>query len=340
MGANRLSFTPEALGSFSFAAFQPLLWLQRFRLQCAAPDCTHRGKLWSTWRAKARGLTLGGRWYCTAECFHEHLVSSVRGLLASAAPPRPRRHRLPLGLLLVNNGVISHQQLREALQVQAQLQAQSGGEKSGEKLGHLLREMRIIAADDLTAALASQWGCPVYPLDPRAPLFGCQDLLPLPLLEAARAVPVYVSPDGGSLHLAFGERLDHTTLYAVERMLGCRTIACVANEESVGLRLEEMHRTNSIAETSFDTMRDPREIAWTIRSYAGEYRAVTINVARASSYLWVRFSRRRFARDLLFRIRSASEAVVATALPVFSSKVPADSADTRSEGVSNAAGVP
>lgn len=156
-------------------------------------------------------------------------------------------------------------------------------------------------------ALAIQSRCPVYPLDPQSPLLGCHDLVPFALLQSARAVPVFVSSDGRTLHLAFGERLDHTTLYAVERMLGCRTIACIAEETSVLKSLEELRRGAVTAESPFDTMRDPREIARTIRSYAGEYSASHIAVARASSYLWVRFMSGSLARDLLFRIRSEAD---------------------------------
>jgi hypothetical protein len=138
------------------------------------------------------------------------------------------------------------------------------------------------------------------------------------------------------LHLAFGDRLDHTTLYAVERMLKCRAIACVADETAVAKVLEELHRGAGEAESSFDTMRDPREIAWTIRSYAGEYRASQIAVARASAYVWVRFASRRLTRDLLFRIRSATEQLASTSSSAL--KVLSNPADRGADGVPHAAG--
>jgi hypothetical protein len=279
---------------------------------------------------KSRGVMLDGKWYCTGECLLEPLITQVRSLLAGSGRERPRRYRVPLGLLLVNRGSLSPQQLRDALQTQSTLQ--------GARLGTVLRQMNLVPAEEVTAALALQWGCPVFPLDPQAPLLGCQDLLPISLLQSARAVPVYISPDGRSLHLAFGERLDHTTLYAVERMLNCHAVACVAEESAVRRVLEEMHRSEAPAESSFDTMRDPREIAWTIRSYAGEYRASQITVARASHYLWVRFASGSLTRGLLFRIRSLAEPA---ALPAqFSPKVLPDSADRREDGISEAAAQP
>jgi hypothetical protein len=308
-------------------------WLRRWQLRCAAPDCEQRDRLWpsflgSSFLGKPRGVMFDGRWYCTGECLLEPLIMQVRALLAGSGRDRPRRYRVPLGSLLVDRGAISQQQLREALLAQST--------SGGEKLGCVLRQMGALPAEELTAALAHQWGCPVFPLDPQAPLLGCQGLLPLSLLESARAVPVYVSPDGHSLHLAFGERLDHSTLYAVERMLKCRTIACVADEAAVDKVLEELHRGTSEAESSFDTMRDPREIAWTIRSYAAEYRASQITVARASAYLWVRFASGRLTRDLLFRIRPAPEQATAATFNA-APQVLSRPADRREDGVSHAA---
>ena len=139
-------------------------------------------------------------------------------------------------------------------------------------------------------------------LSPRSAIslsLGCVDLLPLPLLQSARVVPVYVSADGRTLHLAFGERLDHTTLYAVEQMLGSRTFACIADELSVRKALRVTSHA-PVWRQSFDTMRDPREIAQHHPNYAGEYRALHIAVARASAYLWVRFSARAITRDFSF----------------------------------------
>lgn len=283
----------------SAGAFQEPAWLRRLRQHCAAADCVKRGKLWPAFLSPSRGVTLDGRWYCTSECMQSALIAQVRSLLVGSVRERPRRHRLPLGLLLVGRGTISQLQLREALHTQSQ--------SGGEKLGHVLRQMGAIDSQELTSALGQQWNCPIFPLDRESVLLGCQDLVPLSVLESACAIPVFASLDGRTMHLAFGERLDHTTLYAVEQMLGCRTIACVAAEESVVGKLEQLRRSASREETSFDTMRDPLEITLTIRSYAGEYGASRIAIARASAYLWVRFASGRITRDLLFRIRSDAD---------------------------------
>jgi hypothetical protein len=331
MGSNQLPLHVEIRNDYAPRLSQAAAWLRRLRLRCAAPDCAHRGRLWPPILLQIRGVILNGRWFCTTDCLQSHLMAHVRGLLAGSVRDRPRRHRLPLGLLLVNQGAISQQQLRDALHSQSL--------SSGEKLGRVLCQMGAVAPGDVTTALAHQWGCPVYPLDPQSPALGCQDLLPLTLLESARAVPVYVSVDGRTLHLAFGEHLDHTTLYAVEQMLGCRTFACIADEAAVAKVLEELRRSAPVSETSFDTMRDPREIARTISNYAGEYRASRITVARASAYLWVRFAASgQFSRDLLFRIRPGPDSPRSPSPST--PKVFPEAADSRGDSVPDAAESP
>src|SRR5207245_10636577 len=139
------------------------------------------------------------------------------------------------------------------------------------------------------------------PLDLQPAKLSWGGLLPIPLLESAGAVPAHASPDGRLLHLAFADRVDHTFLYAVEQMLGCRTVACVATASAIARLLDQLRRTAAREETSFDTVRDPREVTSTICSYASELQASRISIARAAAYLWVRFHRSGSSLDLLFR---------------------------------------
>jgi hypothetical protein len=302
-------------------------WWGRLLRHCAGVDCPHRGKLWPAWLRKAPGVDFEGRWYCEIGCLKPLLAFRVHTLLSSFLLERPRTHRVPIGLLLVNRGAISQEQLRDALRLQR--------EAGRDRIGDWLLQMGAVTEHQLTAALGQQWGCPTFPLERQTAQLAWSDLLPLPLLEAACAVPAYASPDGRLLHLAFGERLDHTTLYAIEQMLGCRTLSSVAVASAVARVLDDLRRHAAKEETCFDTIRDPQEMTWIICSYADELKAAKISLARASGFIWVRFHRRKSARDLLFRISPA-------ATPTFFEKSPgrakgfAVSADTGKDGVSDA----
>jgi hypothetical protein len=269
-------------------------WWTRFASRCAGSDCPLIGKLWPSWLHKSEGITLDGRWYCSRGCLEDVLAARLHSLLSSLQLERPRAHRLPIGLLLVNRGAISPVQLREAIRLQRQ--AGHG------KLGDWLRQTADLSVQQLTAALGQQWGCPVFPLEHQPVLVAWSDLIPLPLLLSAGAVPAYASPDGRVLHLAFGERVDHTLLYAAEQMLLCRTFPCVAPASAVEAQLEQFRRLTAGNDTCFDSVRESPEMAWAICNYAVELKAKRLVLARAGSYIWVRFFRHQSARDLLFRI--------------------------------------
>jgi hypothetical protein len=236
---------------------------------------------------------------------------------------------MPLGLLLVNRGAISVKQLHEALA----LQRNSGVGRIGE----WFCEMGAVSEEVLTAALAQQWGCPVFPLDHVGADLTVAGLLPLPLLEAARSVPAHVSDDGKSLHLVFGERLDHTLLYAAEKMLNCRTFACIAPERIISESLDRLRHQADRSGPCFETVREPDQTTLIISNYAIELRATALVLARAAAHIWVRFYRGTATRDLLFRVLPENNSVPAPQrrAPV---KVLSGFADIKKNGVINATG--
>src|SRR5579859_7602954 len=192
---------------------------------CESLDCPKRARMFPFSFLRGSGTEFDGRWYCSAECLQRSVQLAVQNLLARFLFERPRAYRLPLGLLLVNRGQITQSQLQEALRLQ-----RIGG---AGKLGAWLRQMNAASDEQLVNALAQQWACPVYPLDRHPQVVRWNDVAPFTLFEAVRAVPAHMSLDGRTLHVAFSERVDHTTLYALERMLDCRTVACVASEAAV-----------------------------------------------------------------------------------------------------------
>jgi hypothetical protein len=230
-------------------------------------------------------------------------------------------------LLLVDRGVISPAQLREAIRLQR--------EAGHGRIGDWLHETANLSVQQLTAALGQQWGCPVFPLEQQAVSVARSNLIPLPLLKSAAAVPAYASSNGRVLHLAFCDRVDHTLLYAVEQMLLCRTFPCVASASAIETQLEHFARLTSGNDTSFDTLRESSEVTRTICNYATELNAKRLVLARASAYIWVRFFRSQAARDLLFRITPANHVNFLERSPE-RAKALAGSADTGKGGVSDA----
>jgi len=80
--------------------------------------------------AAARTRFLKAGWTCSAECTRERVAAAVRRELEGrVASPDAHRHRVPLGLTMLEQGWITSAQLRHALEAQR---------SSGGRLGHWL----------------------------------------------------------------------------------------------------------------------------------------------------------------------------------------------------------
>lgn len=327
MSAIDLAFLSSDAGKSAEWSFRGSKWWIRLASRCSGPDCPKLAKLWPHWLSKSEGVEFEGKWYCSRGCLEVVLAGRVHALLSTSHLEKPRAHRFPIGLLLVHSGAISHSQLREAIRMQR--------ESGRGRLGDWLRHTTDLSVQQLTAALGQQWGCPVFPLEQQSAPVAWSDLIPLPLLESAAAVPAYASSDGRLLHLAFRDRVDHTLLYAVEQMLLCRTFPCVATGTAIHAQLERFRKLTSGNDTSFDSVRESHEMTWTICNYAVELHAKRLVLARAGAYIWVRFFRAEAARDLLFRILPDNHPNFADRPPALP-KVFSDSADDRKGRVSDA----
>src|SRR5271169_3512261 len=93
-------------------------WWLRLASRCASNDCPNAAKVWPYWLHKSDGMDFEGRWYCGRGCLESVLAGRVHSLLSNIHQEKPRAHRFPIGLLLVDRGVISNGQLREAIRLQ------------------------------------------------------------------------------------------------------------------------------------------------------------------------------------------------------------------------------
>jgi hypothetical protein len=261
---------------------------------CAAPNCPYKGKLWPSWLRIVSPVEFGGRAYCDVQCLQPALEEKVRRLQTGFVNATRKQNRMPVGLLLLQRGLISQNQLREALQRQR--------EAGRGKIGYWLRELGLVDEQNLTCALAQQYGCPTFPLERLASPLELDRLVPLTLLESACAVPAHAGPDEGALYLAFGDRVDRSTLFAIEQMLGRQTIGCVAKESVVHELLEQYRRTTTRTEIHFESMREAVEVTRTVFNYSRELKAQRIALISTRNYIWARLERQSSSRDLLFRM--------------------------------------
>jgi hypothetical protein len=176
---------------------------------CANPRCAS-GWL-HVWR-KRRVPVIEGGWLCSPACTRARIDDLLRREQAGAYVVSTHRHRVPIGLILLNQGSITHEDLKGALEAQRQ------GARM--RLGEWLVEHRGLNEARLTQALGVQWSCPVFSLEKHGgglPI----TILPRLLAESFGFVPLRLSASG-LLYLAFEDRIDHSLTLAIERMTGLR----------------------------------------------------------------------------------------------------------------------
>lgn len=111
---------------------------------------------------------------------------------------------------------------------------------------------------------------------------------PLPILEAFQMLPLnYVAPTN-TLYLAFGERVDHAALYAIEKILDCRTQPCVAGRKSIARQLDSMRQMPRPGDVEFGPMNDLAEMARIASSYTARLAPEAVRLSRIGRFIWLR----------------------------------------------------
>jgi len=185
---------------------------------CANPRC---GSGWlRLWRRRETPVFEGG-WCCSSSCMAAHVASALSREMDGRGSPREiHRHRIPLGLVLLEQGWITNQDLRTALHAQ---KAAGAG-----RLGRWLVETRSASEENVTRALGLQWGCPVLGMEFHHPE-GLTASVPRLFVDAFGALPLRVAA-GRILYLGFEDHLDRALSLALERMTGLEVVGGLVRE--------------------------------------------------------------------------------------------------------------
>jgi len=260
---------------------------------CEFHTCTRRASVWRRFSGEREGVRVEGRWFCGPECFEKEVSGIYARLLPSARPRDFKPHRIPLGLVLFSQDLVSKVHLQAALQTQRE---------SGGRMGELLRQQGVVTDAQVTTALATQWSRPVFPLENSRKFLECVNLIPGPLLESARMIPVHHVASAKMLYVAFAESIDYTTLYGIEQMLEVRTEPCLAQESAIGRAMEELRLKQRSTEVLFDSIKDPREMGAVTRSYAVQLAADDVRIVSCGEFVWTRITSHGEHHNLLFKI--------------------------------------
>lgn len=177
---------------------------------CSNPRCN------AGWLKVLRSRTspvFEGGWCCSPECTTAQVAWALRREMEMLGHAEvAHRHRIPLGLVMLEQGWITGAQLRESLA--AQRSARAG------RIGYWLMRQHGVSENLVTRALGLQSGCPVLTVEGHEPE-SVAVFLPRLFVDAFGALPLR-SAAGRILYIGFEERLDPVLALAIERMTDLR----------------------------------------------------------------------------------------------------------------------
>ena len=247
------------------------------RRECANPACSRsRIRLWrGGWRP-----IFEGRWGCSRQCVESIVESAVRREFADGSAKGAEaghRHRLPLGLLMLAQGWITHPQLQHALAMQQR--AGTG------RIGQWLVEECGLAQELVVRALGMQWNCPVLTtagFDPAAMAL----VVPKVLVEASGMVPLRIAGER-ILYLGFEDRLDASAALAIERMSGLKVESGLVG----GMQLADARRRlcgSEFVDAMIEQVAGAEAVPARIASALVKLQPKASRLARVHRFYWLR----------------------------------------------------
>jgi hypothetical protein len=239
------------------------------------------------------GIALAEDWFCGPECLELALRTRFAEVIRQWKPVEaPRPARVPMGLMLFQRGSMTEEQFKAALEEHR---------ASGARIGDVALQLGFVSEEQVAAALAAQWGYPVYAMKgvlPRPPY-----QIPTLLMQMHQMLPIQFLEDSRKLLVGFATRVDHAVIQGIEKVLGCLVAPCfiTLTDYRAGLNLLIARAS---AQVIHDRVCTTLEMSEMVSKAVVENAATGLSFALCREYLWTRISSGDSQMDLLFRLEA------------------------------------
>jgi hypothetical protein len=248
------------------------------RVLCGNLDCANG---WiAPWRNRRRPI-FEGQWGCGGRCVLAMARAAVRRELGDkmveSTVTAPHRHRVPLGLLLLSQGWITHSQLQRALEAQ---RASGTG-----RIGDWLQSECGLESKHITRGLSMQWNCPVLTTEG----FVAETMalvMPRLFIEEFKLLPLRVA---GSriLYFGFDDRLDATSAFAMEKMTELKVESGLVEGTQFQAARSRLLECRGV-EMRLETVADEDVLAARMTGVLEQKKPVASRLVRLHQYYWMR----------------------------------------------------
>ena len=277
---------------------------------CGNPECASG---WTKpWRNRRRPI-FEGQWGCSGRCVLAMVRAAVRrerGDGVGSASTVPHRHRVPLGLLMLAQGWITHPQLQRALAAQR--------ESGTGRIGDWLMSECGVGADQIIRGLSIQWGCPVLTTEGFSPELMAL-VMPKIFVEEFEVLPLRVA---GSriLYLGSASMLDASAALGLEQMSELKVESGVVERA-----LYESARDSLLAcegvEAKLEIVDDKDAMVARMTAIIEQKQPIASRMVRLHQYYWLRIWLETGAFGGAGRLPATSEDVMDHVFTVRSLKV-------------------
>lgn len=258
--------------------YRPVTPAPAAALVCAAKDCTRGWK--PVWKKRRRPV-FESEWGCSGNCIRTLVRAAVRRESGDGRREEEgshlHRHRVPLGLVLLAQGWITHPQLQTALAAQ-----RSSGHG---RIGEWLEESCGLPKERVMRGLGVQWGCPVLSTEdfhPSAMVL----VMPRRFVAEFGVVPVRVV--GSSLlYLASKNGPDAAVSLALEQMTGLKVESGLLRETHFESMSRSLIDEPGIATTTA-AVKDADMLTHGIAKALEQCQPLASRLVRVRGYYWLR----------------------------------------------------
>jgi hypothetical protein len=258
------------------------------------------------------GISLGGQWYCSTDCFAIASRKRLAALVADGSTGLRHNPRLSIGLVMLSKGSLTGDQLRLAT---------DESKARREDLEATLLRLGFATERQVTAARAAQWGYPILGQDYIVRPVAAD--IPPALLRVCTAVPLHFSAGARRFLLGFVHRVEHSLLNSLEAVTGFRSDPCFITPTEYREQTERLTSASDCEEIVFNDPMTAAHMAKNLGGFAVEIAAYEARLARCRDYAWARLFGKQRKIDVLFRIAEIAAEAQEPRFPTRSSAVPA-----------------
>ncbi len=236
-----------------------------------------------------RGFDFEQEWACSPQCLRAVVERAVGRSLESPVPEVDQKHRLRIGTILLQRGLVSGEQLDEAVERQS---------REGGTIGSQILKLGFCSAQELTAALSEQQGVPwVGEVKSRLDL-AVSELMPRRLCRDFKVFPFDFDEESKVIFLAARSPIRILLVHLLRRMLDFQVRAFILTDGSFDRGFEEfLARKRSIPETEMDCSSNAGEVSQRLCREVTRRGARRIMLSRYEQAFWARLARGKHWSD-------------------------------------------